>query len=193
MPQGIRCINIALTKIKLDSYLRYDAESGQFFWHISGKGRRKSLLAGSANLAGYIVIRIEGINYMAHQLAWLTVYGAWPKLELDHIDRSPGNNRIENLREVLHPTNAYNTKIKANNSSGIRGVFWSTAHNLWVVQLGPQGNRITKYFSDMDSAKDFAESALTELIGATSLQASGRLQGPATVDGVSIVQQELSS
>ncbi|MDD0156969.1 HNH endonuclease signature motif containing protein, partial [Shigella flexneri] len=57
---------------------------------------------------GYNAINIDGVRYFAHRLAWLYVYGEWPKQEIDHIDRNRRNNAISNLRDVSRVVNALN-------------------------------------------------------------------------------------
>ena len=51
---------------------------------------------------------IDGKEYKAHRLAWLYVYGIWPKLYIDHINGIRDDNRICNLRDVSNRENAIN-------------------------------------------------------------------------------------
>ena len=43
-----------------------------------------------------------------HRAVWALVHGSWPKYQIDHIDRDPSNNRIENLRDVPGGVNQMN-------------------------------------------------------------------------------------
>ncbi len=45
---------------------------------------------------------------LAHRLAWYLHYGELPTNHLDHVDGSPSNNKIENLRDVTHQQNHFN-------------------------------------------------------------------------------------
>ena len=96
-----------LTAERLRELFLYDRETGEF--------RRRSLpyrLAGTRKRKGYIAIRIEGWVYFAHRLAWLYVYGEWPKDQIDHRDRNKANNAISNLREATRAQNQHNIPRK---------------------------------------------------------------------------------
>lgn len=56
------------------------------------------------------MIRIDGKGHLAHRLAWLHVYGIFPKEEIDHIDSDVANNRLDNLREASRVQNMGNTR-----------------------------------------------------------------------------------
>ena len=81
-------------------------------------------LAGSIGKTGYRVIGINSALYKAHRLAWLYVYGTWPKRELDHRNRKPDDNKIKNLRPAnryLQTANcARRTPTRCNLLSGVR-------------------------------------------------------------------------
>ena len=68
--------------------------------------------AGYINQRGYVILRIAGKLYREHQLVWLLfnkelVVGT-AEFCIDHIDRNPSNNRIENLRKVSQRSNTKN-------------------------------------------------------------------------------------
>lgn len=56
---------------------------------------------GSPKGKGYLRVHVEGRSYAVHRLIWLMHTGAWPKDQLDHINRVRTDNRIENLRVHL--------------------------------------------------------------------------------------------
>ena len=70
----------------------------------------------------YICIRVKGKLNLAHRLAWLYVYGLWPKGVIDHIDGNGTNNSISNLRDVSCKINSRNQKKSSLNKSGFTGV-----------------------------------------------------------------------
>lgn len=50
----------------------------------------------------------ENYEVFVHRAVWALVHGSWPKYQIDHIDRDPSNNRIENLRDVSGSVNQLN-------------------------------------------------------------------------------------
>jgi hypothetical protein len=95
---------------ELSKVLRYDAESGQFFW--INQWSRSGKIAGSLQPTGYIAIGVGGRKYLAHRLAWLFTYGVWPTGILDHKDRNKTNNKISNLRDTNQSVNQLNREPK---------------------------------------------------------------------------------
>ena len=73
-------------------------------------GRRKGKPAGSCRCDdGYWKVCLQCKQYKVHQVVWILHGHAIPEsLEIDHIDRNPSNNRIENLRLLTCSENALN-------------------------------------------------------------------------------------
>lgn len=88
-----------ITQIELKAELRYEAETGDFYWLKSGTGRRLDRPAGRLDM-GHVVIRIGGIDYQASRLAWLYMHGEMPPsaTRVRFADSDPLNCRIANLR-----------------------------------------------------------------------------------------------
>jgi hypothetical protein len=112
-----------LTRERLCELLDVDTELGIFTWRqtMGGKARQGGV-AGSKNALGYVVIRVDQRDYAAHRLMWLYVYGAFPVLSIDHIDRDRTNNRPNNLRLATQKQNGENMSLPKTNTSGYRGV-----------------------------------------------------------------------
>lgn len=92
---------------------------------------------------GYIYIRIEGKSYRAHRLAWLYMTGDWPSDQIDHINRTRGDNRWGNLREATQAQNKINANAPANNTSGHTGVAWNAKRGRWHSYISVGGKKIT--------------------------------------------------
>ena len=116
-----------LTQAKLKEVLDYDAETGRFT-RISFSG---NYAGGSATLGpviskpderGYLRIRVGGKKYRAHRLAWLFVYGAFPRQGIDHINGDKLDNRIGNLREANQSENSQNRVARRGTEVGVLGV-----------------------------------------------------------------------
>jgi hypothetical protein len=131
-----------LTQRELKKLLHYSPETGALTWKKK-VSQRTSVgdIAGSL-CNGYTRISIDGCDYLAHRLAWLYVYGAFPTKELDHINRVRNDNRISNLREVSSSENSRNRTLNKNNSSGYPGVRWNKQMARWVARINIKNKRI---------------------------------------------------
>jgi hypothetical protein len=107
---------------QLRALLTYDPLTGEFRWLKRGAGRPVDRIAGGLAPTGYRRIRIHGIEYLAHRLAWVYVTGSWPIHSIDHIDGDPANNAIANLRDVPHRVNLQNRRSASTHSrTGLLG------------------------------------------------------------------------
>lgn len=115
-----------LTQDFIREILDYKSETGIFVWKtIASKNSSNKIgdVAGSIDPQGYRRIGIARKYYMEHRLAWLYVYGEWPKEQIDHIDNDRSNNRIENLRDVNQSINQHNQiRAHSHNHNGYLGV-----------------------------------------------------------------------
>ena len=112
-----------INQSELKELLHYDQESGAFTWLKSYRDTVTGKLAGTNGRNGYIDIKIKGVRYYAHRLAWLYVTGQFPLEVIDHIDRNKTNNCFANLRDVSRKENTNNqVDAQVNNATGIRGV-----------------------------------------------------------------------
>lgn len=114
---------MTLTAERLREVLAYDPETG----HLTRIARVSSStrigdLAGTPSGMGYLQCRVDGRLYKCHRLAWLYVYGVWPKEMIDHVNGRRDDNRIENLRAVSRTTNMQNQRrAQRNNTTGLLG------------------------------------------------------------------------
>ena len=60
---------------------------------------------------------------------------------IDHIDRNPANNSIENLRWVNHQENMQNVSKQVNKSSQYLGVSYRKHTKKWAALIPTGGNR----------------------------------------------------
>lgn len=113
-----------LTAQRLRELLHYDPETGVFTWAVyKGQRAKAGSVAGNTRTDGYTAIKIDGIPYRCHRLAWLHFYGVWPDGEVDHWDGDHANNRIKNLRDARHSLNMQNRRSARKGSrTGVIGV-----------------------------------------------------------------------
>jgi HNH endonuclease len=90
-----------MTQETLKKEVYYDPETGVFKRHNSER-----IIGTTTN--GYGHIFIGGKAYQTSRLAWLYVYGTWPKIQIDHINRDASDDRIVNLRDVSQSENNRN-------------------------------------------------------------------------------------
>jgi hypothetical protein len=142
-----------LTVEQLKDTLDYDADTGVFVWKIRpSKAVKAGDVAGcTEKRIGYITIGIAKRIYKAHRLAWLYVYGSWPKGLIDHINGNKADNRIENLREVFADGNSQNVrKPNRRNKSGFMGVIWF--QNKWRASVSVNGK--SKWLGDYSTPEE---------------------------------------
>lgn len=91
------------TQARLHELLSYDPETGVFVRKSGVQrgpiGRKYGRIgAGRISELGYVLLMIDGVNYIAGQVAWTYVHGAWPHARIKYIDGDKLNNRIDNIR-----------------------------------------------------------------------------------------------
>jgi hypothetical protein len=119
------------------------AEHNCAIWNGKWSGNKAGVLMES----GYIKIVINRKPYRAHRLAWVYIYGVWPK-EIDHINGVRNDNRIANLRESTRSENNQN-KISFGRTSKYMGVCWNKQRSKWMAKI--KLNRITYHLGRFDS------------------------------------------
>lgn len=144
----------------------FDYRDGNLYWrHKVNKRHGISNPAGTVNSLGYRVVTINGKKIHAHRLVWL-----WHGLDLpeqiDHINGNRADNRIENLRAADCVTNAFNAKLKTDNTSGVKGVSWCNTYKKWIVQIYAFKKKVSGRFASFEDAAAFARQKRAELHGA---------------------------
>lgn len=144
-----------LTQERLKKLLSYDPDTGVFTWVASNSNRVKvGAVAGCLKRAdGYSQIQVDGKLYLAHKLVFLYVFGSLPIKEIDHINRIKHDNRVDNLRFCNRTENNQNTKVRSDNTSGVKGVSWSKGANKWHAYIKVNGKKThCGYFERFDDA-----------------------------------------
>lgn len=130
---------------RLKQLLSYDPLTGLFARVVSNRTDRVGATPGARNTKGHIQIRVDGVLYMAHRLAWLYVFGSFPENQLDHINGVKHDNRLVNLRHCSNKRNSENRKMSSRNTSGYRGVSYDKhlrkfkayiGHNMESIHVG---------------------------------------------------------
>lgn len=109
--------------------LDYDPDTGELRRKSTGKR------VGSKTSNGYLATSVGGKTYLAHRLAWLIAYGAFPREDIDHINRDKSDNRLKNLRDVPRKLNIENRNPTRANTSGVPGVYWEPENQKWRAKI----------------------------------------------------------
>ncbi len=101
----------------------YDLATGVFRWRVKPARRIRAGSVAGNEKEGRVILKINGIPFRAHRVAWLYVTGSWPEFEIDHIDTNSLNNAFGNLRDVSRAVNQQNLrKALRTNKCGELGV-----------------------------------------------------------------------
>ena len=123
------------TQAQLQTILDYNPATGIFKWRYSRRGAPKGWRAGSITSNGYRVIRLHGVLYLEHRLAWFYVYGTWPPKYIDHKNRAKTNNSIAELRLATQSKNMANATRPKTNTSGYKGVSFHRGAGRWMAGI----------------------------------------------------------
>lgn len=160
-----------LTQERLKEVLHYDPDSGQF---TRLTGPYAGRVAGYRKPKVYNRIWIDGVQYFAHRLVWLYVYGRWP-LSVDHADGDPGNNALRNLREATPAQNRVNASAFKNSTTGVRGVHFHAGAGKYRVQVMRDGRSYHGgYFASLSDAENAAIVLAREVHGQFACDEKGR-------------------
>lgn len=152
-----------ITQKKLKDLLKYNPKSGEFIWIIDKSYQAKAgMVAGTYGGDGYRQIRINGVSYQVHRLAWLYMTGEWPD-NIDHINHIKDDNVFSNLRNVSRVGNGRNLPLKKNNKSGFTGVSWVSKTKKWRSSIVVKGKNIHLGFFD-DKQKAIAKREVANIL-----------------------------
>lgn len=137
----------------LSELLGYVPDTGDLVWlkKISRKvvvGR----VAGTPNANGYLQVKIQGVQYKVHRVAWALHHGAWPERQIDHINGNRADNRITNLRLADQAQNLQNSARRSDNRSGHPGVSWYKKTRSWRADITVNG--VTTYLGSFHDKRE---------------------------------------
>ena len=171
---------VDLTPSRLRQVLDYNPATGIFVWRLKLK-HSKPIGSVAGTLRGnYLQIGIDRRRYYAHRLAWFYVTGCWPTKQIDHINRSGLDNRIDNLRDVSASTNCRNTKRTNSYGQGVarnRGATWRAQ-----IHINDKSVFLGNYLSAAEAETAFLTVRELHLLGNDSmLLAAAGLKQKATI------------
>jgi hypothetical protein len=136
----------------------FDYIDGVLYWKEKTISRgRKSTKGGTkvwtkSKRDGYLRVGFNSKQHLVHRVIFLMHYGYIPEC-LDHIDGNRENNKIENLRPASKYQNILNSKVRSDNTSGVKGVCWNARKRKWFARIHFEKKPISLgYYVDLELA-----------------------------------------
>lgn len=164
-----------LTLAQIDYFFDVYPDKGEIYWktHEGVNPPSWGKLAGSIIFSrdkkaknpirrtGYRRIWLNNKTYAAHCIIWTKVKGKWPDFEIDHKNWDGLDNKINNLRPADTSKNKQFSRIRRDNSTGLKWVSKSPeppGHTPdWVAHVTiKRKQRINKHFHNPESAYAWA-------------------------------------
>ena len=157
-----------ITQDRLAEVFVYD--DGKLIWKI-----RKSNRCKIGDISGSTYsdwgkkkrrrVYVDGKSYQMARLIFLFHHG-WLPETVDHIDRDPTNDRIENLRAATRRQQNANKDKWANTSSAFKGVSWNKQYSKWQARIKLESkHKHLGYFADPQQAANAYDAAALEIFG----------------------------
>jgi hypothetical protein len=156
----------------LNALLSYDEHTGVLTWKMQPATSRGNIgfnnkcggkVAGTVGEHGYVSVGIgKRQYYLAHRIIWKMMTGVDPLDQVDHEDTDRSNNRWSNLRAAANGPNIQNSKLRKDNTSGIKGVHWDMRHKKWraVITANGKSTRLGRFPTIQEAASVIAQARL---------------------------------
>ena len=123
-------------------------------------------VAGTKNKEGYWNVGIKLKNkttlFSVHRIIYyLTTKNNIDHLFIDHIDRNPSNNTINNLRCATNQQNSFNAIKTKLSTSNYKGVSWDKKRKKWRAQITINYKKIYlgSFKEETDAAMAYSKAA----------------------------------
>jgi hypothetical protein len=140
-------------------------KDGCIYWKINGPMKKIGKRAGGFTTNGYRTVGVSGVKLYEHRIIWQMFYGPIDDgVTIDHKNHNTIDNRIDNLRLATQSEQNYNTKLRVNNTSGVRGVSFDKRRDKWVAYIHVDSKRIhLGYFDCFNDAEVVVNTARAKL------------------------------
>jgi 5-methylcytosine-specific restriction endonuclease McrA len=132
---------------RLREVLVYVPETGAMLWaQDTGPGKRikAGTRAGTVKRNGRVHVRVDGVDLLAHRVAYALMEGRWPEQVIDHIvpltvQGGHEANRWSNLRAISQKDNSRRQQRRRDNPSGVIGVTQCPRTGTWKPTIRVNG------------------------------------------------------
>jgi len=125
----------------------YDSNNREFFFDIEDYEKIKNI-NWHVKYNNYV----EGKDEQQNNISLHRLIMGFPNYHIDHINHQPNDNRKINLRLVNRSQNQANTKLRIDNTSGTKGVYFDNTHGYWIGCIQINHKRFLRSFIDKESA-----------------------------------------
>lgn len=144
--------------------------NGEVFWKVSRGNTKIGYKAGTLNYnkvydREVYEVGIDKKTMLLHRVIWIMFNGDITEdLQIDHINQTPTDNRIENLRLVTCAENNKNKSMDKRNTSGYSNIYYyENKISKWKVEISCKGKRISKSFLTLEEALQYRDEKYIEL------------------------------
>lgn len=145
----------------LSSLFKYDPKTGHLIRRVTRSANAKAGdVVGSLDGRGYLHVNILNRFVRVHRIVFFLRW-RWAPSEVDHRDNDKLNNRISNLRAATRRQNSGNSSLGRNNTSGYRGVSFSSRSKMWHAQIKVNGRQtyLGRFSTPVEAARCYDRAA----------------------------------
>lgn len=141
-----------LTQEEVRALFNYNPETGDLTWKVN-RGRNRGLIGKKAGVINRsrkhgktgswrvsVQVEVNGKTCMASRLIFLYMTGKIPQI-VDFKNADPTDLRWDNLRAATRSLDTANAKMRSDNTSGHKGVFYSKRYDKWRAVIGVDGKK----------------------------------------------------
>ncbi len=149
-PKSLGKRNHCHTPEKIAKELMID-DNGVLWWRRKTRNRNMRKPVGYVDFQGkhkdkpYIRLSLDKVPYKRSIIVFCLHYNRWPDTDkvIDHIDGNSLNDHPLNLREISQRENCSTSRIRRDNTSGVKGISFVSGRNKYEAYIHKNGKKIS--------------------------------------------------